>query len=308
MKKALFVTLNVIAVCVTAQEQQAEGEAKTPWVMTFGGVMPARDKPIEDEALKVVFLREVCNRHEPPLNQRPSGWRRFTMQDLVGWYNVPSERMARVLEEIVRERLSYMEKVEGDAKITPRHQTSVALRHLKDFQSPNTLELFKECAVVSKDDRVRCVAVQAYIEVANRDGGIVDFLREVVTEGHLSGMSRYEVYQSLGGIVGYKEGLLAELKAKNKNDDVETLLNFMSDRILVEQEWFGVYQLDSVLCINLDGYVRSIQREQIIQKFVNYEDPEIRNRFGKIKAEIDKIPADQRTDLSQRFKLPPAPQ
>jgi len=291
MKRVLLIVSSMVVISVVALGQQGQGDADR---------RTAQQKRLaeDDVALKSLIRRTAFSGHEPSP----------TVQGIATVFKIPPERMAKILEEIIREGLSDMEKAEGDAKTSPSHQVSAALRQLKDFRSPNTLKLIKECAIVSKNDRIRCTAVQAYIENANRDGGIVDFLREVVTEGHLSGMSRYEVYQSLGGIVGYKEGFLTELKVKNKNDDAEKLLVFMLDRVLVEQEWFGVYQLDSVLCINLDGYAQSIQRAQIVQKFVNSKHDWVRNRFGEIKAEIDKIPAGQRTDLSQRFKLPPAPQ
>jgi len=215
--------------------------------------------------------------------------------------------MARVLEEIVRERLSYMEKAEGDAKIRPRSEISITLRQLKDFHDPNTLELLKECTVASKDDRIRRIAILTHIEITSGDEDTVAFLRGVIAEGRLSGLSRYEIYRFLGGDKD-RSSFLAELKAKNKNDNMEKLLVFMLDMVQVEQDSDVSNKLDDVLCKNLDGYTQSIQREQVMLKFVNSTNDWTRNRFGEIKAEIDKIPAGQRTDLSQRFKLPPAPQ
>ena len=217
-----------------------------------------------------------------------------------------TERKAMAVEEIIREGLSDMETADERKKSHLRQNIYTMLQQLKDFQSPNTLELLREC-IVSKDDGIQCNAVLAYVEITRGEGDAVDFLRKVYTEGRFLDMGRHEISRFLGGDK-YTDSFLAELKAKNKNDNVEKFLALMFEMVQTEQHPGIADQMDGVLCRNLDGYAQSIQRAQIVQKFVNSTYDWVRNRFGEIKAEIDKIPADQRTDLSQRFKLPPAPQ
>ena len=67
--------------------------------------------------------------------------------------------------------------------------------------------------------------------------------------------------------------------------------------------WF-----DDFLCETLNDYANSVQRIQAIEKFLDSTQELERNHFRNIKAEIDAIPADKRTNLSKRFKLAPPTQ
>ena len=293
MKKLLRIALSSVAVGVAAQ-QPPGGATAVPRVIPFGGALPAKDKPIEDAALKEMIFREVCNTHVPPVDQRPQGWSRLTTQDLADWYKIPAERMARVLEELIREKLAEQEMLGKDRDTLVSLKVSAAIRQLKGFHGPNTLALLRECAF-SPEMPVSHRAVETYITILGGGGDSAAFLREVYAKGRFPNMGT-QFYRLLNDTV-------EKLKEQGRNDDVEKLHTFMLDMIQAEQDASDANQIDAVLCVTLEGYAQSTQREQVVLKFVNSDEPWTRNRFGELKVEMDNVPAGKRTDLSKRFNL-----
>ena len=77
-------------------------------------------------------------------------------------------------------------------------------------------------------------------------------------------------------------------------------------KMLVEQAQTVAYvghadEIDKFLCERLQGYRASIQREKIVERFVDSENEIARANFGKKRDEIQKTPKAERTDLSKRF-------
>ena len=267
MKKALLVVLSMIAIAATAQ-----------------------NKRIEDTRLKALIIQDVCDVFDP--NHRPKGWVRPTVQDMAERFSIPTERMARVLEEIIRESLDSIEKAEGKRPPSARYVIYVILRQLKDFRTPDTLDLLRECAL-STDAWVCYSAAEIYITFLEGGGDSAAFLQKVHSKGLFPEESRF---------FDFLQGIIEKLKEKGQNDDVEKLHAVMLDMMWTEQEAVNAARLDKVLCATLDGYEQSIQREQTMQRLRVSVQEHNRKYFDAIKTEIEALPAEKRTDLSKRFK------
>gem|GEM_PF-2549604 len=275
MKKALVMTLGVATISLMAQEQQKEAD---------------------DATLKGLILNFVCDTHEPPLDeQKEEGWRRPTVQDVAAWHDVSPERMTRVLEELVRERLSDMKEAKGDRKTIAHTDVHILLQAFKTFHGINTLALLRECALSYGFHS----AVESYVHILGGGGDSADFLQEVQAKGYIPTNRLF---------YNFLRDTAINLREKKQNDEAEKFYAAMLNMIRREQDAGNADNMDKALCASLDGYAQSVQREQVAQRFVTSLNVWVRNRFEAIKTEIGAVPADKRIDLSKRFKLTPVPE
>jgi len=280
MKRVLLMTLTVVTLTAAAQEQRT-----------------VQERLADDTVLKEVIFQRVCN---TPIDRPPLGWRRSTVQEVARLGNIPPERMTRVLEEIVRERLADL----GKADDSKKWDAPIVIRTILDqmskfgFHGSDTPALLWECAKTADGDICEATA-KAYLDISEGGEDSADFLRE--TLGRERGLrTRLKIYEALNNT-------LAKLKEKDRRDDLEKLQALMLDLIRVENYAYFLDGLDKTLCATLDGYAQSLQREQAIKKPLNITTDEVRDRLTEIKAEMDKIPPDKRTDLSGRFTPTPLP-
>jgi len=147
MKRALLIVSSMVVISVVALGQQGQGDADR---------RTAQQKQLaeDDVALKSLIRRTAFSGHIPSP----------TVRSIANAYKIHPERMARLLEEIIRERLSDMEKAEGDGKNTPMRNVCSALQQLKDFHNAGTLALLREC-VLSTNALIRHNAVRAAQEL-----------------------------------------------------------------------------------------------------------------------------------------------
>ena len=266
-------------------------------ITTVATTMMAQERSYNDDELKKFIILFFCDSHVPPLEYDENGDEILhpapSIKNFATAQKISPERMIKFIEEIIRERLPMLQKLTGDKYNISVVEISRAVSLLQTFHGPNSLALLKEC-VQTKDDLIRQSAIETYILIQEGEGDSVSFLREV---NEMNGLyHRYSFCQFL-------EGIINDLKEKNKNEVVDDYHAFLLDLLFAEQNASNATPLDKLLCKTLDGYPQSVQREQMIQKFLVSENELIRKRYNVIKSEIEQIPADKRTDLNNVKKI-----
>jgi hypothetical protein len=214
------------------------------------------------------------------------GWARDTLEGIVR-KNMPILMKQREEQELWRVSRGHL-PASYRALLTPAYHSILVLR---EFPDPKTLALLRECLLTPEHYEVHDAALLSYIVLEG--GNSTPCLKELI-EKKVTGNSTLS--QRL------RQTILPDLKKQGRDEDIHKFHAFMLEQLQTEQRWTGGIELDATLCLTLEGYAQSIQREQAIQKHINSENRYAREGFAGIKAAIDAIPADQRTDLSGRFK------
>jgi len=175
MKKAMFIVLSLVTVRVMSQKD---------------------DEQAEDAVLKGIILQEVYDTHMPPLDEvEATGWRPATVKDFAS--HLPTERVAKLLEELVQDRLSALEKAEAEGGKDQHayNDVHILFQEFKDFHGTNTLAFIRECVLSHGDCMLSYVygfdsALESYIHILGDEGDSTSFLEEanakrfVVTEAN----------------------------------------------------------------------------------------------------------------------------
>jgi len=249
MKKALLVVLGIVVVNVTTQGQQADEYAD----------------------LKETILLDVCSGHQEPADDdgvfppAPP-----TVKEIVG--DMSPELVARIMEEIVRERISVLDKKKGIAKIYPLREIQTLLSEFSSFQNENTLAFLRECALSHELRSAEEViisegwgsalfqnAVQSYITLSGGGGDSISLLQEVIAKGHLKIFDRYLLYKHL-------ESFIEQLKGKGQAADIEKIYAFMKEMVQTEQHLGSVQELDKILCTHLVSYADDPLRQHVLKR------------------------------------------
>jgi hypothetical protein len=209
MKKSLFlIALAYIATSMFAQEQQ---------------------KSWSDAELKEIILAMFCTDHTPPIendeNGNPIERYRPTIQDVANKLEITPEQMARVVEEMIRERLPVVEKNEDNfATYMAKLQFEVCIPMLETFHNANSLALLKECALL-EDKTIRDTAIMSYAAIAGADS--IPFLREALAEGRIK--LRWHFDRRL-------EEIATRLREKNNIEDADKFIAFINEKITPEHK------------------------------------------------------------------------
>ena len=252
MKKMITLILTAIAITTMAQEQ--------PNLM-------------DDGKLKNLILTKLCDGHVPPEMVDENGnliiETRPTAGSLAKEHNISAERMVRMLEEIIRERFPIIEKGESnDTTRMARYETRTCVTMLGEFPNTRTLELLKEFAK-SKEISVCGGAIKTYVSIVREDS--IPYLREVFSEGRVPiGWAIYNLFNDI----------IFKLKEENKTTEVEKILTFLQERMEVESDYFHIRKLDEILCANVKGYDKSVQRQNALDR-AKVEEAKVENERQK---------------------------
>ena len=245
----------------------------------------------------------TCNSYHPNHTQ-PADARKRILES-----GIPQERVTEILEGIVRENLPVLEKLWeeklprfssgiSDSYLRAQYAVCDPIFMLREFPGPNTLALFRECASFI-DHAVSLTAIETYIALEGGDS--VPFLKELL-EKNITWNS---------WLAQHLRGVIRDLKKQGRDEDVEKFHAFLLEQLQMEPSWNSVEELDGTLCVTLDDYPKSLQRAQAMQRFANMPDTidwrVARQSHSAIQAQVDAVPADQRVDLSKRFKLAEPP-
>ena len=197
MKKPLkLIMLAAVVITTTAQEQ-----------------LP----PIDDATVKG-FIRDCSDGHLddgiPPIMNRT--------EDLLLRYDISKERIAKILEEMIREELPVVEAkpLERDDFVFDAIYLNNYINDLAIFHNANTLALLKEC-VMSKDSGVRFAAVRAYVSIAGAES--IPFVREFLAGDRLSVGVRYSLVEE------FLPKIYLRLRAENKTADAEKFMELLKE-------------------------------------------------------------------------------
>ena len=133
--------------------------------------------------------------------------------------------MAKILEDIVRERVTMMAKGlenEHDRFFIPE-QLEGAIAGLKEFNSTNTLATLKECVQILQNEQIIFQAVESYVSIAGVEA--IPFINEAVEKGRLKGHNIYRLRIFLEGNEDEK-GIIEALKKRKKFADAEKFTTF----------------------------------------------------------------------------------
>ena len=209
MKKALFFIMSsIVAMTTMAKEQQSA---------------------VTDANIRGVLL-ELSDPHEPPFdeNDEPTGLDRIVvLQNYIDNTKIPLERMARILEDMIRERLPLLEKLPDDPARVEYGNNPIfvynLINKLKVCHGTNTLALLKECAMC-EDSNIRRNAAESYIYVTQGGDDGIQFLRDFFAKENTPDSDKYYLIHW-----GLKNGVIKRLKEKNKTDEVMKLEAFIRE-------------------------------------------------------------------------------
>jgi len=225
MKKVMTLTLlGVVAATVAKTALSVEYIDEAAAQAAFDKEMQARQRTQEimqkgktdDTALKDALVLAFGVSFEQDLNV-------VFAKELMRAIEIPRERQIRVLEGMVREGLSALEK---DKAASVRWDTSYdVLPLLETIPSYDALPIVKEC-LKSKSEDIRYNATKTYVNMKGVES--IPLLREVIEQEKLTETSRLRLYEHLNRVsIG--------LRMENKTNDVEKINAFLKEMKQAEQ-------------------------------------------------------------------------
>ena len=227
----------------------------------------------------------------------PSGeWIRSIIKD----NNIPKDAyfvtLEKIAEEFIADTLVYTNYL-GKPAVGFRRGLAVPtlINAIGSLGDPEFLPWLERLATEPEGFGIRTSAAEAYVKIAGVDA--VPFVRKI-----LSGTDdKYDI--------GCKRLVLKEFFGKISQSetakDSQEKIN-AAYVMLIKQAQSIIYvghadQIDRFLCEKLEGYRSSVQREKVIECFVNSENEIARTNFRKKQEELQKTPKAERIDLSKCF-------
>ncbi|MCL1919723.1 MAG: hypothetical protein FWG50_01390 [Kiritimatiellaeota bacterium] len=210
--------------------------------------------------------------------------------------NIPPET---VLEEAKAVARSSREAVEAGASPRPHEElrNCECMLHLLDEAGDLPSLPFIEEMSGMDDEGIRLCAVMAHMRLAGI--GSLGFIRRAAADERYAKMNWHAVYSNFFRLIRQKG------QDNPRGVEWDSLCAFLLERVLEERRGDIAESLDRFLCTGLPDYSGSTQRLAVTRRFAERDNSAY---FRKAKEEAEKIPADKRTDLSGRFKLPPVQQ
>jgi len=136
---------------------------------------------------------------------------------------ISQERAIRIQEEMVREKLSAIEKDVPDSIPWGLYDVLPLFGVFPDYEA---LPIFKEC-LQTKTENSRRNAMETYANIKGAEA--IPFLREAIEKEHLGKKNRESLNYNLGCLAG-------ALKEESKTNDVEKLNVFLNEMKQAEKE------------------------------------------------------------------------
>jgi ribosomal 50S subunit-associated protein YjgA (DUF615 family) len=222
------------------------------------------------------------------------------------WANYHNIPMGAVYAEIKAAALEASENM-GDLEKTNSNygwMMCANMLNLMDKSGDETfLPVIEQIGGESLDPSLRSQAVNVYI----RFKGIESFAlvkKAIVglppaaeeSTNDKNALARIRIYEA------FMDGL-SETRQKYSGEQMEPVYDFLLAKMRAEPDIpYAVNAIDQFLAKEIPEYANSRQRRDMITAQCNKQDNWMRDTFTARKAELDKIPEAQRTDLSQRFK------
>ena len=262
-------------------------------------------QPVDDLTLKKAFYYFTINSARRPPLIEGEGPNLDSIEEFATKYNIPSERMAKALEDIIRECLAWEKEFGGSTEDDgglPWGYRCIPL--LATYGGPGARALLKEC-LSSKHYLAHRLPVETYIRIADTDA--IPFVRDILTDARF-------YHQNVPIYTFLHYYIKGRLSNNMQTADAEKWHAFLVDMLEIEDDYSAANFLDILLCNTLDGYTASIQRDRFVQRFLNLPEHWAYSRFKGMKSEIDRVPVAECTDLRKRFppmepiakKRPPA--
>jgi len=233
-------------------------------------------EPPDDETLKRAIGIILVEASWDDLPTDPE-YRFTTIQDIADKHKASPEQMTRVLEELVREELSTLEKAQGVEKQVCEGFISTLVQQFSHFHGPDTPALVKECALIFGDRST----VEDYITLSGGGGDSVFLLRDFIARGDTKDFDRYPLYERLGNFI-------PQLTGKGQTADVDKILAFMKEMIQTEQGLGSARELDKILCAHLEGYADDPQRQPVLKR-IEVMAEETKERLKMMDKELEEI-------------------
>ena len=253
------------------------------------------DKKAEELAKLILSIPQYID----PQPGNPNKWFETAIPEFAEKNGIPKAVYVKIFEHVIDEDLAYFEKEAaknnnlgfyGDRGA--RAAGNIIL--MGKIGDPAFLPYLEK---MSESFRMgtRTQASIAYVKIAGLDA--VPFVRKILSE-------KDEKYDFHCKYLATKE--FFEQIAKAESEKAPQKKIDAAYKMLVEQAQTVAYvghadEIDKFLCERLQGYRASIQREKIVERFVDSENEIARANFGKKRDEIQKTPKAERTDLSNRF-------
>ena len=206
MKKALtLVALNLATITIIGEEQKRQ---------------------VDDAHLKVTITYELCSGHHPPIEMDENGeeipYEFPTAADIAKMFNVSSNRMARVLEEMVRENLIAFE---ANPDVYTALKVFPLITELQTFHSTNSIALLQKSVMVNHDI-ISENAIETYAIIAGTKS--IPFFRETIKKERLDSALHNRITQHL-------QKAVVKLEEKKQTADAEKITAFLKEMKQAEQ-------------------------------------------------------------------------
>jgi hypothetical protein len=142
------------------------------------------------------------------------------IENIAKSFNVSYERMAKILEEMVRDNLSAFENGTGQAR-----SVFPLIPAIQIFHGTNTVSLLKE-SIMSKDYHIFRNSMETYIVIAGAES--IPFLHKVIAEREINIKNRQSFDASM-------QKALMKLTENNKTNDVAKITAFFNEIKQAEQ-------------------------------------------------------------------------
>ena len=213
---------------------------------------------------------------------------------------IPKDAYVATIEKIAEESIAdtvVFTNYQGKATIGFRSGLAVPtlINCIGSLGDPEFLPWLEKQANESQWAGVRERASIAYVKIAGLDAS--PFVQKILTGSE----EKYDFNCKYLVSKEFFEQIAKAESEKTPQKKIDTAY-----KMLVEQAQTVAYvghadEIDKFLCERLQGYRASIQREKIVERFVDSENEIARANFGKKRDEIQKTPKAERTDLSKRF-------
>ncbi len=160
---------------------------------------------------------------------------------------------------------------------------------------PEFLPWLEQQATGSELSRIREYAATSYVKIAGLDA--VPFVRKILSgSDERYGLScKYLVSKEFFDQIAKSEA------AKAPQEKIDDAYGMLVDQAQTVAYVGHADEIDKFLCERLQGYRASVQRERVVERFLNSANEIARTNFKKKQDEIQKTLKTERVDLSNRF-------
>lgn len=251
-------------------------------------------RPCSAESVKA--LEGMISSIEPPRIWPPNKWYVQAIPAFVASNGIPKEVYVATFEKVAEERIAkFGDSANKANKSAFGVGVAVCLNSMGDIGEKGLLPWLEKTSDESEWPDVRTRAAVNYVKIAGLDA--VPFVQKI-----LSGSDeKYGFYCKHPVSKEFFDQIIRAEAAKAPQEKIDAAYEMLIDQAQTVPYVGHADEIDKFLCERLQGYRASVQRERVVERFVNSTNEIARANFRKKQDELQKTPKAERIDLSIRF-------